>query len=226
MKEHPILFSGPMVRAILTCAKCGKISVPFPCEHCGSTDFVKTQTRRVIRGVPDTWSMPPARFDGKFFNRFGCQRDKDSIPCPYGVPGDRLWVRETFACRSDIDGKTEPTRARHYIVYRADANGWRPDDPMNWHDFGGRWRPSIHMPRWASRILLEVKSVRVERVQDIGLHACIAEGIDEKQPDGHALSIYQLRGRFRALWDTINAKRGYPWDSNPWDWAITFERIT
>src|SRR5688572_22676571 len=105
----------------------------------------KTQTRRIITRMCLTGNGPQDFVDGS---------------CPYGKPGDRLWVRETWAGRTDVDGKTDPEKARHYAMYRAD--GGDPKDPLEWHDYGGRWISPIHMPRWASRITLEVVDVRVE----------------------------------------------------------------
>jgi hypothetical protein len=150
--------------------------------------------------------------------------------CPFGQPGDRLWVRETHVI----------TNANE-VVYRADY-------PKNAEERGMenippesavRWRPSIHMPRWASRITLEIADVRVERVQDISRDDAVAEGIERLSG---AFSCtpwrnYRLRGgepfamncaspimSFCTLWDTINGKRA-PWDSNPWVGALTVRRI-
>jgi hypothetical protein len=144
----------------------------------------KTQTRRVIK--------PQLRINYK---------------CPYGQPGDRLWVRETWQCfkpntEEIINPNTVNIRA---LAYRA-TNEWR-----------GKWRPSIHMPRWASRITLEITAVRVERLQDIGEVDAMREG-DPTCENTHI-------DWFRALWDSINAKRGYSWESNPWVWVVEFQRI-
>src|SRR5690606_26155697 len=124
--------------------------------------------------------------------------------CPYGQPGDRLWVRETFAIHSSDE------KIKENCVYRAD----------NQNEFigGAKWTPSIFMPRWASRITLEIVSVRIERVQSITEKDAIAEGVVEYEPglfqvpgtDALALSA---RGCFSWLWDSINAKRGYGWDA-------------
>jgi hypothetical protein len=192
MKERPILFSAEMVRAIL--------------------DGRKTQTRRVAKlnasgrvklpGSPSNWH---------------CEDPDAVLACPYGQPGDRLWVRETFRV---IDGQTQPRIA---IDYRAD-----PED--KWcriGDFlcdGKKWTPSIYMPRLASRILLEITNVRVERVQEISDKDCLAEGIaDLAIPLRPDLTMY--RSSYADLWDSINAKRGFGWDANPWVWVIEFRRI-
>jgi hypothetical protein len=140
------------------------------------------------------------------------------IRCPFGQPGDRLWVRETHVI----------TNANE-VVYRADY-------PSNAEERGMenippesavRWRPSIHMPRWASRITLEIVDVRVERVQDISNEDAIAEGCNggphvEGYGENNPADPYE---EFAILWDTINAKRGHPWSANDWVWALTVRRI-
>jgi len=156
MKERPILFSGPMVRAIL--------------------DGRKTQTRRPVK--PQPFVATPSMFDVS--------------KCPIGQPGDRLWVRETW---------TKNTNG--VVWYRADRH------PIA----GGLWRPSIHMPRWASRITLEITRVWVERVQDIMEDGAIREGmvrVDRCSP-------FQM---FRDTWQSIYGT----WDANPWVWAVEFRR--
>jgi len=203
MKEYPILFNGEMVRAIM--------------------DGIKTVTRRLIkRGVVGRMMLGnqklwPHEYDGK-------EADCSSKPvsCPCGVPGDRLWVRETWGdltadhprCK---DGQKPKQGDR--IVYRAnpaDDYQWGSGKPSQ-GDFC--WRPSIYMPRWASRLTLEVVSVRVERMQEIDEMDATHEGI-EKHIGIHA------RHDFSILWDSINAKRGYGWDANPWVWVIEFKQLT
>jgi hypothetical protein len=152
--------------------------------------------------------------------------------CPYGAPGDRLWVRETFAhVYYGTDGETGvcdevadmPTkydgRGCCQINYKSDIK-W---GALDYEERGFKWRPSIHMPRWASRILLEVKSVRVERVRDITDADSLAEGI---RPSDVAARGYQdARVAFMVLWNSINKKRGYGWDKNPWVWVVEFEVV-
>lgn len=223
-RERPIIFSAPMVQAI----EAGR----------------KTQTRRVVKGPleflgaggkagpdwddPSCWgwadeygdfhTLAP---DGQSSCDPGC-----TIACPYGAPGDRLWVRETWAlvCADEdgiddwVDRGPIPDALPWpgwQVWYRA-GHSWAYDHP---DDRGFRWRPSIHMPRWASRITLEITSVRVERLQEIGPLAAEAEGF----PLG-ADSVDPVFA-FRALWDQINGKT-FPWDSNPWVWAIEFCRLT
>jgi hypothetical protein len=173
MKERPILFGGPMVRAIL--------------------DGSKTQTRRVAKEFDE---MP--NLDG-ILQRFPRQNG-----CPYGTPGDRLWVRETWAHERDGTGCPDDTG----VLYRATDPGW--DDEGT----GLRWRPSIFMPRIASRILLEITDVRVQRLQEISEEDARAEGCEP---------FACPRDRFQGLWDTIHGSGA--WHANPWAWAITFRRI-
>lgn len=211
-KERPIIFSDEMVRAIL--------------------DGRKTQTRRVVKPHAD-WGDHPHGID------LPAQMDAFAAPdwrhthCPYGKPGDRLWGREAHAvvpatayAASHDDGVPLPHRVspdgHMWAVYR---QGWTRCAP-------GRWRPSIHMPRWASRILLEVTDVRVERVQDLSEQDAQAEGVvpaDEPldvDDAGIVTWAPSHREAFAHLWDSINAKRGYGWASNPWVWVVGFKRVT
>jgi hypothetical protein len=206
MKEHPILFSGAMVRAIL--------------------EGRKTMTRRVIKEIPTTgyrwggWIVEGARGDeGKATvvpegNSKYCGTGQILARCPYGQPGDRLWVRETWHCPESLkDGVRDGTAPRTYIEYRADMPHMIICD--------GGWTPSLFMPRWASRILLEITAIRVERVQDISDQDAEREGVDIT----NASIPGYCRERFRWLWDSINAKRGFGWDANPWVWVVEFKRV-
>lgn len=179
MKERPILFSGPMVRAIF--------------------DDRKTQTRRAIK----TGGIPYDEFWAEQWLRKG--------KCPFGTPGDRLWVRETWAQPfAEVEGSNG-------VIYRADGpeylgfaerrHGWGAD---------GDWRPSIHLPRKFCRLLLDVKAIRVERLNDISEDDCKAEGCVDR---GDSAS-----DQFAELWESINGKRGYGWKENPWVWVVEFER--
>jgi hypothetical protein len=178
MKERPILFSGPMVRAIL--------------------DGSKTQTRRTFKGTTEH----KGPYNPAYMEAHQQASGWGSI-CPYGIPGDRLWVRETFA--QDVAG------CPGGISYRADhfdPKGDGPAHPM-------KWRPSIFMPRISSRILLEITDVRVQRLQEISDEDARAEGYDRS----HAFP----REWFALLWERINGTGS--WDANPWVWAITFRRL-
>lgn len=184
-REKPILFSGEMVRAIL--------------------EGRKTQTRRVVKPQPGANNR--IRITGG--NVMNIRDQKISENCPYGQPGDRLWVRETW--RPHTPDAT---------AYRADGDGVM--DGFRW-----RWRPSIHMPRWASRILLEVVAVRVERLQDISEHDAIEEGLFST---GFAAGVCHPHAQencrrcgYKALWNRIIGPGA--WDANPWVWVVEFKVI-
>ncbi|WP_175760458.1 hypothetical protein [Burkholderia anthina] len=215
MKERPILFSAPMVRAILA----GR----------------KTQTRRVIKHQPPaatrevfTFHHPDPRthywaFDG------GSLLDW-SHPCPQGEIGDRLYVRETWQHSNHPFG---PYERDCLVFYRADYldDPLGPDLERSADGIRREWRPSIHMPRWASRITLEITGVRVERLQDIGEADACAEGAiyGPLLPMGwnkpNCKSDACMRSRFAVLWDGLNVARGHGWDANPWVWVVEFRRI-
>ena len=196
MAEHPILFSAPMVRAILA----GK----------------KTQTRRVVKPQPN--GGPRACMVDLGGATFGLS-DGDlsgEWPCPYGAPGDTLWVRETW--EEVVNSKTDGARATWDGSFRP---AYRATEP----GLLKKWRSPLHMPRKFSRLSLRVLSVRVERVQEISEADARAEGCglllgDELDADVGA----RARVEFSRLWDSINGKRA-PWDSNPWVWVVEFERV-
>ena len=249
VRERPILFSAPMVRAIL--------------------EGRKTQTRRVVKPQPHhgpvgemvclggaDWAMDDGDLSGQF-------------RCPYGVPGDRLWVREAWAPNEGSAGG---------YIYRADvgegSSGFYQADLKigEWTHIAPRWRSSIHMPRWASRITLRITDVRVERLQDISEADAIAEGLYKSFPDeddrewfrdwteertgeppspdewaDFEVGVWMVPGvpqgwgltkaerrrdqwaptpvfAYRQLWNHINGPGS--WDANPWVWVVTFERET
>jgi hypothetical protein len=135
------------------------------------------------------------------------------IICPYGKPGDRLWVRETWACTPvwdwQAEGLDQPTNqvcGPKHTIYKAD------DDAVRVR----RWKPPIHMPRWASRITLEVVSVRVERLQDISTYDSLAEGVGTDV-------VPMAQKMYADLWESINGPGS--WDANPWVWVVEFKRI-
>jgi len=200
MNERPILFSGEMVRAIL--------------------DGRKTQTRRVIK--PDWFRCLD----------FEEQEDiaKAILQCPHGAAGDRLWVRETWS--AVWPGEIEVPLRDCKIEYRADLPPGSTDYPGGWPaedargcDDAPKWRPSIFMPRWASRITLEIIRIRVERVQDISVVDTIAEGLDVLNPNSLAATSGLYKSLYEGLWNTINSKRGFGWDVNPWVWVIEFKMV-
>ena len=187
VKERRILFSGPMVRAIL--------------------DGRKTQTRRAIHPDIGNWLEEVSPGDWRYI----VDIPEGSMPaieaCPYGQPGDRLWVRETFAVQPELWAAGHGPQPIHYL---ADT----PRDQIEDYVV----KPSIHMPRWASRITLEITDVRVERVQEIAIDDIYAEGCPPIScGDEDASELYEW---FSGLWDDINAKRGYGWDANPRVWVI------
>ncbi|WP_176025786.1 hypothetical protein [Burkholderia vietnamiensis] len=209
MKERPILFSGPMVRAII--------------------EGRKTQTRRVMKPRRDLTvgcKLACCELAGEV--NTGHYSNSE-----FGAPGDRLWVRETHDVNR-LGSETFPDgRTRLYagIAYQADDGRHEADisdsqcraiEAKTWRG----WTPSIHMPRWASRITLEITGVRAERLQSIEWDEAIAEGI--RDPRRAARRVDPVEGtvaQFRQLWDGLNAARGHGWDANPWVWVIEFRRI-
>lgn len=225
MKEHPILFSAPMVRAILEGRKTQtrRIVCRSIVDHPEAwSAFTVDSTERKNR---DTWSISKPDPNG---NAYGTPPETSSGrstelwrgKCPFGAPGDRLWVRETWLALdadwrvvgrpSDIRGSPWPN-----VVYQADSPS--PANPVT-------WRPSIHMPRWASRITLEVTSVRVERLQSISEADAKTEGVTPfpLDPEGDCWTDGTHRTAFEYLWQQINGKRA-SWESNPWAWVVEFK---
>jgi hypothetical protein len=231
MSARPILFSGEMVRAIL--------------------DGRKTQTRRVVKGQ-DGYPQYPCRGgiveDGRLWfyavsaDSEWPDNERGSMtgwvePCPYGQPGDRLWVRETWRPEYEHDTGARLVRYRSGGVeefYGPDA-----DAHSRALDGTGRWRPSTNMPRWASRLTLEVVAVRVERLQEISEADARAEGAESlflrvptlsARVHGHNGWMHEqeqsFRGGFAFLWDWADSKRGHGWDSNPWVWVVEFKVVT
>jgi hypothetical protein len=218
VKEHPILFSGPMVRALL--------------------DSSKTQTRRIVKSQPpaDVSPILVSRYHPTVIDRRGDEQPGEEIfgahsddgewgcKCPFGQPGDRLWVRETFLYVGPGSGSDLPS----YREERANpenhmaANCWfrasRPDETLV-------WTPSIHMPRWASRITLEITGVRVERLQDISEADAEAEGVDFLRRVPDADETLSARDLFWCLWDSLAAPAS-DWAANPWVWVVDFKRVT
>jgi len=211
-KERPILFSGEMVRAIL--------------------EGRKTQTRRVIKPQPHAiikdWPYvddPHEVVDEqkgrikKVFSDDNMNRFVRPLKCPYGQPGDRLWVRETFMVKDGKSGKP-------CLFYK--ANGPADFYPGELAYFAATWQPSIHMPRGYSRINLKITGVRVERVQGISYADALAEGVWRPGPDADPDQVdreYDAIDQYIRVWNEINTKRGYGWESNPYVWVIELKRI-
>ena len=214
MKEYPIIFSSPMIRAIL--------------------ENRKTQTRRVAKlinqiaenhsGVRVWWKDGTVSMSREAMYTPSLREPFEGIACPYGVPGDRLWVRETWIPvhhgSYEVFDRKIGFGDRPAIVYAADPGvGYHEV----WDNYKGKWHPSIFMPRWASRITLEITEVRVQRVQEISANDCLAEGIELGCVTSDCSP--KLEPAYQRLWDSINAKRGYGWDKNPWVWCLSFRRI-
>lgn len=207
MKERPILFSAPMVRALL--------------------DGSKTQTRRALNRQPD---YPIIMATDPHTNRYQIGEREPVTEAallrasPYGQPGDRLWVRETFGYVSPDEHQRPHSECK--IEYRADLTPGCTDRPGQWpvDECKGdperpRWRPSIHMPRAASRILLEIVAVRVERLNDCSDIDALAEGCSARDMrSGDCLANVYAR-----LWESINGSGS--WAGNPWVWVIEFKRV-
>lgn len=215
MKERPILFSGAMVRAIL--------------------EGRKTVTRRVVQPQPGDLFRSFGELQDDQKHGYGFHDGERFWRSPYGKPGDRLWVREAFlpdpdadhwswdnhdcsyyewnGCGSKIAYVPKAMQKPEHCIYR---EGW------DGHELA--WRPSIHMPRWASRILLEITDVCVERLQDISEQQALAEGVrsceHELDPHGNDYSPYEL---FSALWVSINGHDS--WHANPWVWVVEFKQV-
>ena len=211
MKISPILFSAPMVRAI----RAGQ----------------KTQTRRVIKGAQPTgrdgFHIVPAGFrDGKLVMH-EVQVDKAvsevlwSQACPNGRPGDQFWTRETWAFELGAISSARDEDAP--LVYAADGEQALRSRLCE------RWRPSIHMPRWASRTLLDIHGIHVERLQDISRNDALAEGIVRHSDSGYGLpdgSHYHCddpRQSFFSLWESINGDGSVM--ANPWVWVYDFKEV-
>jgi hypothetical protein len=219
MKERPIIFSAPMVRAILagTKTQTRRVVRPQPPEILPAYApkvYWPARDRHMTHGDPDGAAYlqfeRPGDYDGAHVMRGGF-----GFRCPYGQPGDRLWVREAW--KVDLNHK----------FYRADEQ--RPGELTS----AMRWVHSIHMPRWASRITLEVTAIRVERLQDISEADAQAEGVTPKWEPGcsgrlmDALGGFSFRpaaSAYAELWEQIHGPGS--WDANPWVWVVEFRRVT
>lgn len=231
---NSIIFSAPMIRALKSGAK--------------------TQTRRVMPPLKHpTWTGYMAVDGGAIECGPDYPDDKsDFVRCRYGKPGDQLWVRETWAYNQD-------PKLWDTIRYAADGEVRKPKitqdlcGDQHYEDVGGRFasmcddpdackrlRPSIHMPRWASRFTIELTAVRVQRVQDISEEDVIAEGLERTGGGRYWLgyALHEIKGTrkvygtavqaYQSLWDSINAsspKRNHPWSSNPWIWVLEFKLL-
>lgn len=214
MKERPIIFNADMVRAVL--------------------DGRKTQTRRIITPQPKLTERSGFEWKGYLFGAGSDDRETNRnfahVKCPFGAVGDRLWVRETFRVHSRATDVAT-------LVYKAsEQQSWTqqthrvPIEKCNKPAVVDTWTPSIHMPRWASRITLEITGVRVERMYDISEADARAEGVEQLrggfwrhyQP-GWTQHQLSARGSFVTLWKSIYGEES--WQANPWVWVIEFKRV-
>lgn len=209
--ERPILMSAPTVRALQS----------------GTT----TQTRRALKAQPpeDTGDIRCGHYNPTIVRRgeeepgeetFGAYSSDGiwALRCPYGQPGDRLWVREPWA-HDDEDGA---------LMYRADLGLGGDADEWERNRLEGtpryRWRSSIHMPRWASRITLEITDVRVQRLQEISVADAMADVVVETNKNLRGMEpCMEWIYAYEDLWESIHGPGS--WDANPWVWAISFRRI-
>lgn len=223
MKERPILFSGPMVRALLAGRKTQtrRALKPQPPAECsihymlGNESWLPADERTPLRHHWEAWGGPlyearPAKaLAGSF-----------EVRCPYGAPGDRLYVRETWKPHSTFAGLKPRDVPKSRIFYQAD-DAYAPSNTP--------WKPGIHMPRWASRLTLEITEVRVERLQDCSERDARAEGLQVK--DAEWMPSYRgaddlpwrpefPRDAYFDLWDHINGEGAAA--ANPWVWAVSF----
>ncbi len=207
MKERGLPFMAPMVRAVLA--------------------YLKTITRRPVKGIALEW-LNVEDFTPEFV------ANPENHLCPYGVPGDRLWVREHWRTYASLD-KLPPSGIQPGAGIQYEAGGTSvPTSPARLEGMG-KFRPGMFMCRWMSRILLEVVSVRIERLQDISEADCIAEGIYERPNAGSDPARWKVYGKedtyttdpvtsYQSLWEQINGAGS--WDLNPWVWVVEFKRIT
>lgn len=207
MKERPIIFSTPMVKAIL--------------------EGRKTQTRRVVKPQPNaTHDGEPYWFSGGYraweyrSTTDVLRKGGNVLPCPYGKPGDRLWVRESGWERPERTAKMMREGADTWPRFAYVADSWSEDDHADFKRWGFKRRPSIHMPRWASRITLEITAVRVERLNDISESDALAEGAIVPGWPGAECAV----DAFHEIWSTINGPSA--WSANPWVWVVVFQRVT
>jgi hypothetical protein len=209
MKTRPILFSGEMVRAMLEGRKTQTRRIISPTLPSDVTEFAEMPAidrylKCMVSGSSGIWS--------------DCHGLDEVRRCPFGVAGDQLYVRETVKVNGTMAGPRITYRADGAEVYRSDL----PDDCDAWVADDHTWRPSILAPRWASRIVLDLKSIRAERLQDISQEDALAEGLPDQLGDRFMADL-PARYRYHQLWDSINGRGS--WYENPWVWVINFRRI-
>ncbi|HFE4607969.1 TPA: hypothetical protein ACF26F_003972 [Klebsiella quasipneumoniae subsp. similipneumoniae] len=227
MTERGMIFNAEMVRAIL--------------------DGRKTQTRRPIKWKQTRFTEIGEREDG---SKWPWSEDAEHAcdfwhPCPFGAVGDRIWVREAYRFPASLDdvsptgvgkmavatGYRKPWAPTFYEFTGTFSDGWKGFETPPKVSDAGKLRPSIHMPCWASRILLEITDVRVERLNAISEEDARAEGIidggclncGEPEPCGCANPEPDATDAFAYLWQSIYGQEN--WNANPWVWVIEFKRV-
>jgi len=235
MKERPIIFSAPMVRAILAGKKMQTRRAVKPFGKDGGFVILETD-RRVwpYRSDDGESTSHTVKRGGKLY------LDESPHSCPYGQPGDRLWVRETFSGPHCMDA-SNGCKAVPPSEWGRSSRIWYWADGVPTNGDWTRPRPSIHMPRWASRILVEITAVRVEQLQDISDADIEAEGAAQWVKDGGSVRsphpgfdgqwpdaagtvrVKPNRVVFCSLWESINGPQS--WDANPWVWVIEFKKV-
>ncbi len=249
-KEHPVLFTAPMVRAILDNSKSQTRRIPTTRNSISSGGSILWGQLRFDEAWVDT-GPSPAGNAGPYLKVPGDEETVHRV-YPRWQVGDHLWVRETWAPVKWVPGEPIPDRPRRPIENHCPSELWhkygygddviyRADGDLEWSDGDGfteynqdgspksYWRPSIFIPRWASRITLEVIDLRVERVSDISDRDCLSEGLglgiraNDCGPPGFPRK--QVFYQFRHLWNSINQSRGYGFDTSPWVWVYGFKQV-
>jgi hypothetical protein len=200
MKQRPILFSAPMIRALLNSSK--------------------TQTRRIVKPQPLIGLEGLMKWrDSFWYERHELLQLLVDKKCPYGKVGDQLWVRETFMslANTGVEGRDKEGKRINYAYAAESPPGSYSDDCRK--EYGLKWKPSIHMPRIASRITLEITNIRVERLNDCSDEDALAEGVDRTNTSipGYA------KKRYETLWESINGAGS--WAANPWVWVVEFKVV-
>lgn len=231
MKERPILMNGVMVRATLDGSKTQTRRIVKPsgltAERLAGYEFVNVLSPAEARGLT---CKQPATTAYAGFKKYPDQLAA-YFACPFGTVGDQLWVRETWKTSNMFD-ELSPSNFPKWYPCKYMANG---DARGSWAGYGhpGKTRVSIHMPRWASRIQLEITGVRVERLQDISDADILAEGIDTdrmtEMQDNYdtvfAGTDADGRATLKSMWRDLWISTGGDWDANPWVWVIEFRRV-